>query len=397
MCQHDRPLHQATVTPHTRTSPSAQRFPPLAWRVFAFALAGVIAYLFLLTLSPFFSALAWSAILAYGLYPVYRYLRRVTSWRPSLCAFLMCILLTLGVILPLFTLSVLIGDEVIRTYRHVSVLIQETQEPLGKQWEQYPLVSSARAVLEKYERLTGTSLWSVIAENLAQGSRYLIQRLSSMAGDLLVGLAQLGIVLLTTFFLFRDGEILVAWIQQTLPISIDRQAVVIRRLEEVVIGTIYGNCLIAVIEGVIGGVAFWAVGLSSPVLWGTVMGILAFLPLVGASFVWIPGVVYLLFQAAYVKMTVLLLVGIAIALIDYVVRTIVVGTKSKLHTLLVFLSVFGGLTVFGLVGIVVGPLVVAIGITLLETYRVESGEPSLDTLESTAIETSTSARHADQE
>lgn len=344
------------------------------WSVFSLALAAALAYLFLLTFSPFFSALTWSAILAYGLYPLYSLLGRRTRWRPSLCALIMCMLLILGVMLPVFTLSVLIGDEIIQTYRHISVLIQEQQEPLGGKWEQYPLVSSALALLEKYERLTGTSLWAVIAENLAQGSRYLIQRLSSMAGDLLLGLAQLGMIVLTTFFLFRDGEALVAWIRRTLPLSIERQTVVFRRFDEVVFGTIYGNALIAVIEGVLGGVAFWAVGLPSPVLWGTVMGVLAFLPLVGASLVWIPGAIYLFFQTAYVKMTVLILVGIAIALIDYVVRTVVIGSKSKLHTLLVFLSVFGGLTVFGLVGLVIGPLVVAIGIALLDTYRGDIGE-----------------------
>jgi predicted PurR-regulated permease PerM len=132
-----------------------------------------------------------------------------------------------------------------------------------------------------------------------------------------------------------------------------------------------GNTLMAAIEGIVGGLAFWLVGLPAALLWGTAMAVLAYLPLVGAALIWGPVAIYLLIQAQYVPATVLCVAGLVIVVLDYVVRTIVVGGASKLHTLLTFFGVLGGIQFFGLVGIVAGPLVVAVSLALLESYRAE--------------------------
>ena len=339
------------------------------WKTLGIVLVLGIGYFFFATLRPFFSALAWAGILAYGLYPLYCYLCRTMGGRRGLSALFMCVGLTVGLILPILSLSLLIGEEIIHTYKSLIVLIQERKTSSGGGWQDFPLISTFLRLLEKYEHLTGTNLWTVISDNLAQGSRFLVQQLSYFAGNVLAGLLQLALILLSTFFLFRDGDSLVRWIQKTLPVPMARQQIMIHRFEEVVVGTIYGNSLVAVLEGLIGGWTFWGLGIPSPVLWGTVMGALAFLPLFGASLVWVPGVFYLLYLGAYGEMIILIFMGISIALIDYMVRTIVIGNRSKLHTLLVFLSVLGGLKVFGFVGIIAGPLVVAISIAILETYQ----------------------------
>jgi predicted PurR-regulated permease PerM len=142
-----------------------------------------------------------------------------------------------------------------------------------------------------------------------------------------------------------------------------------KRFDDVVKGTVYGNTVIALLEGLVGGIAFWSVGLPSAVLWGTIMAILAYLPLVGAGLVWMPAAAYLVWQGTYGKALVLVGFGAVIAVMDYLIRTIVVGGRSHLHTLLVFFSVLGGLQLFGLVGIVVGPMVVAVGITVVEMWK----------------------------
>ncbi len=121
----------------------------------------------------------------------------------------------------------------------------------------------------------------------------------------------------------------------------------------------------------IGGLAFWIAGLPTPVLWGVVMGILAYVPAAGASLVWIPGALYLWFIGAYAKTAVVCVAGGIIALLDHVLRTVLVGNRSKLHPMLVFFSVLGGIKVFGILGIVAGPLVVAIGRAMLDIYRIE--------------------------
>jgi predicted PurR-regulated permease PerM len=159
-------------------------------------------------------------------------------------------------------------------------------------------------------------------------------------------LAQLLMILLCAFYFFRDGEAIVAWLQTSLPIDPERQRLVTARLDEVVKGAMYGNTLIALVEGLIGGVGFWLAGLPSAVLWGTIMAVLAYLPLVGAGLIWMPVALYLLIQGAYAKAGILAVTGVVIFALDYLVRTIVVGGRSRLHTLLVFFSVLGRDSVF---------------------------------------------------
>lgn len=154
----------------------------------------------------------------------------------------------------------------------------------------------------------------------------------------------------------------------------ERQALLSRRLDEVVKGAVYGNTIIALMEGLIGGVAFWSVELPSAGLWGAAMGILAYLPLVGAGLIWIPAAGYPSWQGTYLKTVVLVGAGVAMAVMDHLVRTILAGDRSHLHMVLVFFSVLGGLQFFGLIGVVAGPLVVAMGITLVEGYQ--TGRPS---------------------
>jgi predicted PurR-regulated permease PerM len=146
----------------------------------------------------------------------------------------------------------------------------------------------------------------------------------------------------------------------------------LKRLDEVVKGAVYGNTVVALLEGFIGGLAFWLVGLPSPILWDTVMAITAYIPFVGAALVWFPAVIYLAIQGAYVQSAVLVVAGIVLAVvIDDLVRNIIVGKASKLHSLIMFFSVIGGIHSFGIVGIVADPLVVAVAVTLRETYRSE--------------------------
>ena len=142
-------------------------------------------------------------------------------------------------------------------------------------------------------------------------------------------------------------------------------------------GSIYGNALVSVIVGVIGGLAFWAAGLHSPILWGTVMGILAYLPIAGAPLVWIPAAVYLFFQSAYMQLGIVCLAGAGIFFLDHVTRNVFVASRVRLHPLLVLFSVFGGIKLFGFLGLVAGPLIVAVARVFLDIYRMERSRQTI--------------------
>ncbi len=333
--------------------------------ILAFAIAGTIVAVF----SPFLSPVLWAGVLCYALYPLYRRLLKATRGRRELSALVMCLILTVGVIAPLVYMSLLIAEDVTDAYRMLIASLKEGDQPLLESWRNYPLLPSMVDAVQNIERLTGTDLRMSIAENLADLGKVLVGQLTSIVTHALYAVVQLGMVLLCAFYFFRDGDRLVQWMWARLPISADRQAVLSQRFDEVITGAVYGNTVIALIEGLIGGVAFWFAGLPSAVLWGAVMAILAYLPLVGAGLVWIPAAVYLFWQGMYLKFAVVVGMGVAMAAIDYVVRPIAVGGRSNLHTLLVFFSVLGGLKFFGLIGIVAGPLVSAVAITLVDIYR----------------------------
>ena len=345
-------------------------------RLVRIALLIGVGYLFVTVFSPFLSAIAWAAILSYALYPLYRRLVRITRDRVTLSALLMCIGVMLGVILPIVYLSFSIAEDMTRTFRTVAIQV-ERAEGIFRQggWHDYPLLASVAERFEQLERSTGTDIRAAVARNLTQLGRELVLQLTNVAKNILLAIVHLVSILICCFYFFRDGEALVTWVQETLPVPLKREHPVVQRFGQVVKGSIYGNTLVALMEGVIGGIGFWIVGLPSPVLWGALMGILAYLPVVGASVVWAPAALYLYTQAAYGKVVILCATGVLIMILDYLVRPICVGRVSKIHALLVLFSVLGGLKLFGLLGVVVGPLIVAVGVTLLETYRLERAVP----------------------
>jgi predicted PurR-regulated permease PerM len=209
----------------------------------------------------------------------------------------------------------------------------------------------------------------LIVKNVGDFVSALAGSLTSVATNLVLRLFDLGFTVLCCFFFLRDGETLVARVEEMLPFSKHRQQVVLHRFDQVVTGSIYGNTAVALLEGVVGGSAFYAAGLHSPALWGTVMGLLSYLPVGGAALIWVPGAVYLFYQAAYVKCAGLCLAGVLIAVIDHAVRNALLAHRVRLHPLLVFCSVLGGVQLFGLLGLVVGPLIVAIAQTMLDVFR----------------------------
>ncbi|TKB84381.1 MAG: AI-2E family transporter [Nitrospira sp.] len=343
-------------------------------RVIQIVLAVGILALGLTLFTPFISPLLWSGVLCYALYPLYVRLVRITGDRRTLSALLMCLILIIGVIAPLVYMSLLIAEDLTVAYRALLAALRDGNQPLLESWRKYPFLAALADTLQNLERLTGSDLRTSIAENVAELGKVLVGQVTRLVTDALYAFVQLGMILLCAFYFFRDGDALIDWLRSHSPLAPERQALLSRRLDEVVKGAVYGNTIIALMEGLIGGVAFWSVGLPSAGLWGAAMGILAYLPLVGAGLIWIPAAGYLFWQGAYLKTVVLVGVGVAMAVMDYLVRTILVGDRSHLHTVLVFFSVLGGLQFFGLIGIVAGPLVVAMGITLVEGYQ--TGRPS---------------------
>ena len=177
------------------------------------------------------------------------------------------------------------------------------------------------------------------------------------------------------FFLFRDGQKLGTRLVEFLPMPREQSLGLIKRTEEVLGGCVYGVLMVAAVQGTLGGITFWALGIPSPVTWGLVMTLMCTLPIVGAWVVWVPAAVGLAINEHYTKAIILALVGqFVVSSIDGFLRPILVGQRAKLHELVIFFSVLGGLKYFGLLGILLGPIVMSLAWGLTSVlWQVQNG------------------------
>ncbi len=177
----------------------------------------------------------------------------------------------------------------------------------------------------------------------------------------------------TIFYLFKQGRTFVEKIKEHVPLKESHKKDLILKFDSVIYASLYGLVLTAIIQGATGAIGLWIFGVESPVLWGIVMIILAMFPFVGPMFVWLPAALFKIFVGDYFNGFGLLLFGLFIvSTIDNIVRPKIVGAKGKIHPVTVVLGVFGGIELFGLLGIIIGPLVLSLSLVFLDLYLVEA-------------------------
>jgi predicted PurR-regulated permease PerM len=193
----------------------------------------------------------------------------------------------------------------------------------------------------------------------------------SVAGNIVTGIVKAFFVIFTMYYLFRDGDKILDKLPAALPLSRPQSEAIISRTREVVNASVYGVVSIAALQGLLGGLAFWILGLPSPLLWAVLMTFICMIPMLGSFLVWVPLSIYLIVHGHLTKAILLIIWGaLVISTIDNFLRPRLIKNQTRLHELFVFFSVLGGISVFGLLGIVLGPVVLAITLGLLQTYRV---------------------------
>jgi predicted PurR-regulated permease PerM len=200
-----------------------------------------------------------------------------------------------------------------------------------------------------------------ISSGVVQASRSVGGGLLSFGQNTLQFFISFGIMLYLLFFLFRDSGDLRGKIRHAIPLSDDYTRQFLDKFSAVVRATVKGNIIIAIVQGTIGGVAFWALGIEAALLWGVTMTFLSMLPAIGAALVWVPAAIWLLLTGAWLKASILVLIGIfVIGLIDTLLRPPLVGKGTRLPDYVVLISTVGGISLFGINGFVIGPLIAAL-------------------------------------
>jgi predicted PurR-regulated permease PerM len=199
------------------------------------------------------------------------------------------------------------------------------------------------------------------------------------------------------FYLFRDGDAIRRAAFDMFPLERAQTRDVFARTKEVVGATVYGVIVIALIQGTLGAFIFWVLGLPSPLLWGVVMFFLSMIPMAGAFLVWVPAALFLALSGAWGRAGILAAWGVlVVGSIDNLLSPRLVGQRTRLHELLVFFSVLGGLEVFGVLGVVLGPVVVAVTLAVIEMVRQANRPPAETIPEQGVLERQDQVRQTDR-
>jgi predicted PurR-regulated permease PerM len=352
------------------------------------AATAVALYLCWSMLQPFVEVVLWAVVLVIVFFPVHRRIRaRVGS--PGWSAVLSCLLVIVVILVPLTLLTFAVVNELADFAQMLQPKPDGTGGGAGAASAlldpNSPYIGSAVRWLGRYVDLGRLGSQEFIAERLKGVSGAIASRTLGFVGGAVGFVVEVFFVIFTMYYLFRDGERMRAAAYDMVPLSGPQAREIFDRTGEVISASVYGVLVIAVIQGVLGGLAFWALGLPSPLLWGVVMIFLSMIPMAGAFIVWVPAAIYLAITGHWVSALILTVWGaLVIGSIDNFLRPKLVGERTRLHELLVFFSVLGGLQVFGVLGLVLGPVIVAITIALLDVLRhvdgVSPAPPERDTL-----------------
>jgi predicted PurR-regulated permease PerM len=338
--------------------------------VFIFFLILLSFYLLYRILSPFLTSIIWAILLAIVFYPLFRRLQRLLKKREVLCALTMTVLVTFVIVLPFSLLVVSLANEVAGAYHWVEEMLQTGRlQTYLEQIKEIPFFQRLWDKLYQYGDISQAHLTDFLVKNLQQVSTFLFDQTSKIIKGLSTFVIGFFFTLLSLYYLFKDGAHLFERLKDVIPLPFIERDLLINRFKDMVYATIYGGILIAIIQGLLGGIIFWILGFSSPILWGTAMSFLSFIPIGGTAIVWIPAVILLFIQGAFLKGIILLFLGIfVIGMADNFLRPMFISARTKIHPLFLFFAVLGGVQVFGLIGLVMGPLIATLSLTLIEIY-----------------------------
>ncbi len=332
----------------------------------------IISVGFLMILKPFFGTIFWACAITIIFYPMQTRLLKYLNGRSTICALLTLTTCILVVVLPV---TLLISSVVSEGADYYSKLESGEVNPAQYIDQVRTAFPAVQQTLERFGIDFAKMKEGVLSVSMS-GGKWIAQHALSIGQNTFKLLLNICLMLYLTFFLLRDGNYLLELLIRALPLGDTRERMLFAKFGEVTRATIKGNMVIAVVQGSLGGLVFWALGIPGALLWGVVMAVMSLIPAVGPAIVWAPVAVYLFATGDNIKGMILVGVGMGvIGLIDNILRPILVGRDTKLPDYIVLLSTLGGLGLFGINGFVIGPLVAALFIAFWEIFIREVNVP----------------------
>ncbi|HAT41393.1 MAG TPA: AI-2E family transporter [Rheinheimera sp.] len=332
-------------------------------------------------MQPFWTAIFWACAFTVIFYPLQQlFLRKVSAHRGYM-ALLTILTMILMVLVPLLVLGSSLAHDGVAFYARV-----QSGEVDPAKWVDAVKGAFPNAISALQELGIDTdNLKTKLSELAMAASKVLATEMLSVGQNAAGLFLNITLMLYLCFFLLKDGPQLVDILIRALPLGDERERHLLDKFAEVTRATVKGNLVVAVVQGTLGGLIFWFLAIPAPLLWGVLMTLLSLLPAVGAALVWLPVSLYLYATGQVVQATILAVYGaVVIGLADNILRPILVGRDTKLPDYLVLFSTLGGISVFGMHGFVLGPLVAALFLAFWQIFTTEFYEHGQQPVEPTA-------------
>lgn len=325
-------------------------------RTFFVALLVVVTLAFVWLVSGFLQPVFWAVALGIVVFPVHGRIEQRLGGRKSLAAAASMLLVLVVVILPLAGVIAAVTTEAAGLYDRLTDGEVDPAAVYRFVEQNVPLVLSLLQSLG----VDPERLQEQLSAGAIQASRFIATQALAIGQDTVRVTVYFFLMSYLLFFFLRDGRRILDGIVHALPLGDERERHLLARFAEVSRATIKGTFVVGVVQGAIGGAAFAVLGIGAPVLWGVLMALLSIVPAVGPALVWIPAAIVLIAGGNLVGGIVLIAVGVfIIGLVDNLLRPILVGRDTRMPDYLILLSTLGGLTAFGLAGVVIGPIIAA--------------------------------------
>jgi predicted PurR-regulated permease PerM len=314
-------------------------------------------------LLPFYGTILWAVIIALLFAPVYRRVTTRFKGRRTLAALATLLVVLVIVVLPLALVTASLAREAGGLYQRIhsgelnpGIFFQRIFDALP------PWITS---ILERAGMEDVATLQKRIGAAFAQGSQFFATQAVNFGQNTFEFLASFFIMLYLAFFLIRDGDKLARTVRRAIPLEAEHKAELLQKFTTVIRATVKGNILVAAIQGALGGIAFWYLGVAGPLLWAVLMAFLSLLPAIGAAIVWLPVAIYFLATGALWQGIGLIVYGVVvIGLVDNLLRPVLVGKDTQMPDYIVLITTVGGMAVFGINGFVIGPAIAAMFIAV---------------------------------
>ncbi|MGH7825628.1 MAG: AI-2E family transporter [Candidatus Binatia bacterium] len=347
------------------------------WLVTGFFFALLLALLYgaFLILSPFLKAITWAAILAILVYPAYAKLLQLLRGRATASALIIIVVITLIVAIPGVRIVGFLSEEIVELAKSIRALFNGSNGDGIEVWKQKFWL---QGVLRWWEML-GVELaafqinWKELIVKGAQvSSGAVLAQVTGVAQNILLFAANFVIILVTLFFFLRDGAQFCYRLRRLLPMDHERQERLFQNIVNALTAVVHGCLVVAMIQGLLGGLAYWALGVPYAVIWGVATAFVALLPLGGTTIVSVPASIYLFMQGETLRGVLLLIwcLGV-VGVVDNILKPAFIGTRLKIPVLFFFFGILGGLAVFGALGLILGPVIIALLAAVLDVYLEE--------------------------